>query len=148
MGPPSEVKWPVSALLPTKYVPVESQRVAIYKRISVAKEPRELEELADELRDRYGNIPPEALNLVGVGRLRLLARRRAVERVTASVRGFKLTPRGDIFDFLRRALPLKDDIKTIKAITAARDGAVLFEITDWNREKGIETALNILEALE
>jgi transcription-repair coupling factor (superfamily II helicase) len=67
-----EVKWPLSALLPAAYVPLESQRLSLYKRLSQARSPEDVEAVSAELTDRFGRPPPEAHTLLQVARLRVL----------------------------------------------------------------------------
>ena len=55
-----EIQWKVSAYVPPEFVPVESQRVMLYKRIAEARTLEELDELASEVRDRYGEVPRES----------------------------------------------------------------------------------------
>lgn len=66
-----EVKWDVSCYLPPPYVPIESQRVTFYKRFAGAREPQDLDAIAAELRDRYGELPEAAAALLESYRIRL-----------------------------------------------------------------------------
>jgi len=143
----AEIKWGVSALLPAEYVPVESQRIAFYKRLAAARGGKDIQEIQEELRDRYGAVPAAAKNLIGIGLLRVLARRCGIESVATTAKGFRLVPRGDLFDLLRRALPLQDSMKEVRAVSADSGGAILFEIRGWNIEKGLPTAVRVVREL-
>ena len=144
---PAEIKWGVSALLPAGYVPVESQRIAFYKRLAAARGGKDIQEIQEELRDRYGAVPAAAKNLIGISLLRVLARRCGIESVAATAKGFRLVPRGDLFDLLRRALPLQDSMKEVRSVSADSGGAVLFDIRNWNIEKGLPTAVRVVREL-
>jgi len=61
------------AYLPEDYIEDSEQRVEIYRRISSIKEFTEIEELKEELRDRYGTIPVPAEALLSIISLKLLA---------------------------------------------------------------------------
>jgi transcription-repair coupling factor (superfamily II helicase) len=50
------------------------QRLVLYKRLAGAPDPESVERLRDELLDRFGPLPPEAVNLLGVVRLKVAAR--------------------------------------------------------------------------
>jgi transcription-repair coupling factor (superfamily II helicase) len=63
----------VDLRLPDGYVPEVDQRMSLYKRLSRAKDEREIAALRQELRDRYGALPPEAEGLLAFARLRLRA---------------------------------------------------------------------------
>jgi transcription-repair coupling factor (superfamily II helicase) len=76
-----EIRLPLPALLPESYVADPSQRLVLYKQLSSARDDAELDAARDDLLDRFGALPPEAENLVGVVRLRLRCRRLGVESV-------------------------------------------------------------------
>lgn len=61
------------ALLPESYVPKDTERFEFYKRLFNARTERSLEDIAGELRDRYGALPDAAENLLFAVRLRLAA---------------------------------------------------------------------------
>jgi transcription-repair coupling factor (superfamily II helicase) len=67
--------------IPPEYVPETYQRLAIYKRVSQVRDERELEALRQELRDRYGPLPPEVAGLVRFAALRLRAEALAITQV-------------------------------------------------------------------
>ena len=54
-----DVNLPVAAYLPEDYVPDVHQRLVLYKRLSSASTPEDLEDLRAELIDRYGDAPNE-----------------------------------------------------------------------------------------
>lgn len=67
------IDLPVSAYLPASYVPPGRQKIEVYRKLSVAKTEEELEELREELQDRFGNIPEEVERLLILKELQLLA---------------------------------------------------------------------------
>ena len=73
-----EIRLPVSARLPDAYVSDVSQRLVLYKRLASAPDEADLERIRDEILDRYGPLPEETANLLGVIRLKILARRLGV----------------------------------------------------------------------
>ena len=77
-GPEVIVDLPISGYLPDSYVPDLNQRLALYQRLAEAPSPAAVAELAKELRDRYGPLPPAAQGLLEVARLRALARQAGV----------------------------------------------------------------------
>ena len=76
------------ACLPYDYIDDEPLRVATYRRIAELSEPAELDQLRDELKDRFGPMPPTLHRLMLVADIRLAAAMRAIQRV--DVRGRKL----------------------------------------------------------
>lgn len=63
-----EVKLQTAAFLPDAYITDTTQRYQAYRRISALSNAtfEELQDLEDELRDRYGNLPEEARNLLRI----------------------------------------------------------------------------------
>ncbi len=69
-----EIRLGVPARLPESFVPEVSQRLVLYKRLASAPDDAEVDRLRDELLDRFGPLPAEALNLLEVIRLKVAAR--------------------------------------------------------------------------
>ena len=64
-----------------EYVPEQNQRLGLYRRVASARSDAELDAIAGEVEDRYGPLPPEVLNLVDYGRIRVMADRLGVEKI-------------------------------------------------------------------
>ena len=69
------------ACLPERYVPSASQRMALYKRISLIASPGDLDDMTDELLDRYGDLPRAASNLLKIALIRSLAQRCGITQI-------------------------------------------------------------------
>ena len=57
------VDIPVPASISTHYIPRESERLSMYKRIALIETRDDLYDVQDELIDRYGDIPEDTANL-------------------------------------------------------------------------------------
>lgn len=79
-----EIRLPVVARLPEDYVPEVGQRLVLYKRLASARDDMDVDRIRDEILDRYGPIPEEGENLLGVIRVKILARRLGVVAVDVS----------------------------------------------------------------
>jgi transcription-repair coupling factor (superfamily II helicase) len=66
-----EIDLPVQAFLPTDYVPELRHRIDIYRRLSRVVDVRELDDIRDELEDRFGRIPPAVEILMRVAELKI-----------------------------------------------------------------------------
>ena len=64
-----------------QYVPDTNQRLMVYRKVASARTEPELNRVVDEIRDRYGALPPSVLNLVEYGRIRVAADRLGVESI-------------------------------------------------------------------
>ncbi|MCX6139957.1 MAG: transcription-repair coupling factor [Candidatus Kapabacteria bacterium] len=67
------VEVDADALLPKAYIPHDTDRYDVYKRLYNAHEQREVDLVYNELRDRFGALPLEAEELLFAVRLRIAA---------------------------------------------------------------------------
>ncbi|WP_287449624.1 transcription-repair coupling factor [Sellimonas sp.] len=63
----------VDAFIPASYVPNEYQKLDIYKRIAAIKTDEEMDDMMEELIDRFGDIPKKVQKLILIARLKALA---------------------------------------------------------------------------
>jgi transcription-repair coupling factor (superfamily II helicase) len=68
-----------TAYLPEDYVPDEHEKLALYRRLADLREIDALDDLTLEMIDRFGQLPPPAVALVELRRLRLLGARAGLE---------------------------------------------------------------------
>jgi transcription-repair coupling factor (superfamily II helicase) len=86
------VELPVDAHLPHDYIPGERLRLEAYKRLASAQTDAEVEAVRAELRDRYGELPPEVENLLAVASFRAFARGFGVTEVAAQGKYVRFAP--------------------------------------------------------
>jgi transcription-repair coupling factor (superfamily II helicase) len=67
------VDLPISAYLPSSYVPPGRHKIEVYRKLSSVGTAGELSQLEEELRDRFGPVPEEAARLLGLKSLQLAA---------------------------------------------------------------------------
>ncbi|OUP64022.1 transcription-repair coupling factor [Drancourtella sp. An177] len=63
----------VDAFIPASYVPNEYQKLDIYKRIAAIETDEEMDDMMEELIDRFGDIPKKVQKLILIARLKALA---------------------------------------------------------------------------
>ncbi len=79
--------------LPDSWIPDEELRVTIYGRLARIEDAEGLDALADELEDRFGELPDAARLLIAEARVRCAARATAIARIDAGPAAVALTPR-------------------------------------------------------
>ncbi|MBN8875146.1 MAG: transcription-repair coupling factor [Rhodospirillales bacterium] len=84
-------------LIPETYVRDLPVRLGLYRRIGALASDAETEAMAAELVDRFGELPPEVDNLLGVVALKRACREAGVEKLEAGPKGMVLTFRGNAF---------------------------------------------------
>ncbi|MFI7421816.1 transcription-repair coupling factor [Nonomuraea sp. NPDC049684] len=87
-----KVELPINAHIPHDYVTSERLRLEAYKRIAAITAPIHIDEVRDELTDRYGKPPVEVENLLEVARFRIMARSAGLTDVTLQGQNIKFGP--------------------------------------------------------
>ncbi|HEY2989577.1 MAG TPA: transcription-repair coupling factor [Candidatus Binatia bacterium] len=77
-----EIRLGIPAYFPDDYVPDASQRLLFYKRLASLRDAAELEEVKEEMRDRYGAFPAVVDNLFRVMDLRRILKDYLVEQIS------------------------------------------------------------------
>ena len=76
------IDLPLPARVPDSYVSDLSTRLAVYQRMSSLAEPPDVDDLAEELRDRFGEWPEEVENLLFMLKVKLLAQKAGVLNIS------------------------------------------------------------------
>ena len=63
----------VDAFIPSSYIPNEYQKLDVYKRIASIEKQEEMEDMVDELTDRFGDVPRKVQQLLSIAMLKALA---------------------------------------------------------------------------
>lgn len=72
----------ISACFPPDYIPAEKLRLEAYRRLSVLSSFEEVASLAEELKDRFGDLPQPALNMLTVSRIKIAVAKAAYRSVS------------------------------------------------------------------
>jgi transcription-repair coupling factor (superfamily II helicase) len=78
------IELPFEAYIPTHYVLDDALRLGLYRRMADLPDEESIAAMADELRDRFGPLPDEVVNLLYQFQARLLALRASVEAIGGS----------------------------------------------------------------
>ncbi len=84
LGVTTEINLHTPALLPDDYCGDIHQRLVIYKRLANCDTGQDLEDMQQELIDRFGLLPDAATALFDCHRLRILAKPLGIQKVDAS----------------------------------------------------------------
>lgn len=79
-----QIDMRVSAHFPSDYIPDMKQRLEMYKRLMSSKDFAQILDVEEEIRDRYGKLPPETENIVSLAELKLIATQLRVQQIQAS----------------------------------------------------------------
>jgi transcription-repair coupling factor (superfamily II helicase) len=103
---PADVSMDVPTYLPDDYVPLQEAKLDVYRRLTTIDDPAEIDALRDELRDRFGPLPPPAVAFLASAKLRVLGAHLGAESILV---------RGDEARITFR----EDAVPRLKGLTAA-----------------------------
>lgn len=81
-----DIDLPVEAYLPEDYVPDLRHKIDLYRRIARIESATEIAEVREELRDRFGPLPPPAIRMLEIAELRMDAAAWLVRSITTDAR--------------------------------------------------------------
>ncbi len=84
LGVTTEINLHAPALLPNDYCGDIHQRLVIYKRLANCNTPEDLDDMHQELIDRFGLLPEPTQTLLDSHRLRIMAKPLGISKVDAS----------------------------------------------------------------
>jgi transcription-repair coupling factor (superfamily II helicase) len=87
-----EIKIPFPAFLGEEYVPDVHQRLSLYRRFSATGKETDLDQLEEELRDRFGPPPAEAQNLIWLIRIKIVLKKMGIIALTVGPEKVSLSP--------------------------------------------------------
>jgi transcription-repair coupling factor (superfamily II helicase) len=73
-----------AAYIPKSYIPVDINRMEVYRKIAVAKNGDDLKQIENELTDVYGAVPDEVKLLLEIAKFRIAASRLNIKSIVAS----------------------------------------------------------------
>ncbi|NLY54451.1 MAG: transcription-repair coupling factor [Firmicutes bacterium] len=76
-----ELDLSLDAFIPDRYIRDGKQKVEMYKKIRAATELADVDDIEDEMFDRYGNMPESVRNLLLATRMRVLAQKLDIGRI-------------------------------------------------------------------
>ena len=117
--PAMRVEIPVDAHLPEDYIASERLRLEMYKQIAEVRKEADIEGVRAELVDRYGELPEPVEALLGVARLRNLARDHGVQEIV---------PQGKVVRFSPMSLPESRQVRLQRLYPGATIKSALDQI--------------------
>ena len=72
----------LSSYIPDNYIEDSAQKIEIYQDIALCRNEKDIEDVIDEIIDRYGIMPIEVENLIEIARIKILARKANVLKLT------------------------------------------------------------------
>ena len=71
----------VTSYIPDDYISNQSQKIEVYQDIALCKTEEDVQNIIDEIIDRYGDIPTEVENLIKIAKIKNLCKANHIEKV-------------------------------------------------------------------
>ena len=84
---------PLTAHIPEEYVLSLNARLGLYHRLAKTESIKEIEDIAQELRDRFGGLPKAVENLLYMVKIKILATKAEIESIHTEERKIIIKPR-------------------------------------------------------
>ena len=95
------IETDLEILIPETYVNNTSERLQLYSRLDNVKDEQQLEQLVQEIRDRFGPLPASVIELTNSVRLRWLGEKLGFEKLSLKsgrLRAYFVSTRADYFN--------------------------------------------------
>ncbi len=78
-----QIELNVTSYIPDEYISDGSQKIEIYQNIALCKSEIDIENVIDEIIDRFGNMPSELENLLDIARIKYLAKSYYITKIAS-----------------------------------------------------------------
>jgi transcription-repair coupling factor (superfamily II helicase) len=84
-----QIDLDVTSYIPDEYISDSSQKIEIYQDIALCRTEEDIQNVIDEIIDRFGNMPNELENLIEIARIKSLCKKKYVTKIS-SKKGFAI----------------------------------------------------------
>ena len=81
----------VTSYIPDTYISDSNQKIEVYQSIALCKTEEDIQDVIDELIDRFGNMPDVIENLLDISRIKQLAKAKGIIKVSSKKDGVLFT---------------------------------------------------------
>ncbi len=123
----------ISSYIPDEFIEDSASKIEIYQNIALCRTEEDIQNVIDEIIDRYGNMPREIENLIEIARIKYLAKQGAIIKITGKKEAivfnfnpakFKMEIVDDLLKKYRNQIrfsPAKDPYITLKLETTSEE---------------------------
>ena len=76
-----QIDLDATCYIPDEYISDSSQKIEIYQDIALCKNEEDIQNVIDEMIDRFGNMPKEIENLIEIARIKILCKKLNISKV-------------------------------------------------------------------
>ena len=139
-----QIDLDVTSYIPKDYIENSSQKIEVYQNIALCKNDEDIENVTDEIIDRFGQMTYEVENLLDVARIKILCREKHILKVQQKQENIIFYFESDKFNFDIVDKLMKTYRNRIK-FSPAKDPYITFKLLD--RKKTLEECKEFLKNL-
>ena len=76
-----QIDLDVTSYIPDEYISDSSQKIEMYQNIALCRNEEDIQNVIDEMIDRFGNMPDEIENLIDIARIKILCKKLKISKV-------------------------------------------------------------------
>ena len=138
----------LSSYIPDTYIEDQAQKIEIYQDIALCRNDEDIEDVIDEIIDRYGSMPKEVENLIEIARIKILAREASVIKVTQKEKSIMVNlDKDDIKIDEEKIKVLLEKYGTKLRFSAGVEPYITLKINEKDEEKIISQIKELLQAI-
>ena len=96
--PDIQIDMNISSYIPDEYIFESSQKIEVYQNIALCKTEEDIQNVLDEVLDRYGETPRELNNLIEVSRIKMMCKENHIIKVSQRGKNIVFTFNNKKFD--------------------------------------------------
>ncbi len=96
--PDIQIDMNISSYIPDEYIFESSQKIEVYQNIALCKTEEDIQNVLDEVLDRYGETPRELNNLIDVSRIKMMCKEKHIIKVSQRGKNIVFTFNNKKFD--------------------------------------------------
>ena len=78
-----QIDLDVTSYIPDEYISDSDQKIEVYQNIALCKNEEDIQNVIDEIIDRFGNMPQELENLIDIARIKYLAKAINISKIAS-----------------------------------------------------------------
>ena len=73
----------VTSYIPDEYISDSNQKIEVYQNIALCRNEEDIQNVIDEIIDRFGNMPKELENLIDIARIKYISKKLDIEKIAS-----------------------------------------------------------------
>lgn len=78
-----QIDLDVTSYIPDEYINDSNQKIEVYQNIALCRNEEDIQNVIDEIIDRFGNMPLELENLIDIARIKYLGKELKIEKIAS-----------------------------------------------------------------